>query len=72
MSGIKAHLVLLAGEVPQLQAPLYARVTIFGDGSGEEVQPVVNELLRVLARGPKVDQLDLEREERSVTSIVVG
>ena len=53
------HLVLLAGEVAQLEAPLDTRLTVLRDRSGEEVQPIIDELLRVLARRAKVDEFDL-------------
>lgn len=57
--GWPTHVVLLAGEVAKLQTPLDARVAILGDSGREEVQPVVDELFRVLARSAKVNQLNL-------------
>ena len=55
------YLVLLPGEVAELEAPLDAGLAVVVHGGGKEAQPAVDELFRVLARRAKVDQLDLDR-----------
>ena len=62
--GRKTDLVLLPGEVPNLPTPLNTRLSIVRCSGREEVQPVIDELLGVLARRAKVYQLDLSPPSR--------
>ena len=55
----RSYLILFAGEVAELETPLNARITVFGNSSGEKVQPVIDELFRVLSRCAEVNELDL-------------
>ena len=58
-SSAKAHLVLLAGEVPDPQARRDAFLTVAPCGRLEDGEPVVHERFRVRARRAEIHELDL-------------
>ena len=53
------NFVFLSCEVPELETPVDACLTVFGSGGLKEVKPVVDELFCVLAGRAEVDELDL-------------
>ncbi len=55
----KAHLVLLAGEVPDAQARRDALLAVAPRSCLEDGEPVVHERLRVRARRAEIHELDL-------------
>lgn len=53
------HLVLFAGEVADLQAPVYARLPVVGRCGLQETEPAADELFRVFTRRSEIDKFDL-------------